>query len=71
MITQESPRPTVTLGDVLAVLEMARTRLDPTRPVPTSWDAAIDQMRAALVERAAPPSAPGDSTGQDEGTGSS
>jgi hypothetical protein len=72
MGTQEDPaRPGVTPGDVLAVLELARTRLDTMTPVPASWDVIIDQMRAALVERVAGPPEAGGGPQPSESTGSS
>ena len=72
---QEQSEPTVTVGDVLAVLELARSHLDAAAPVPRSWDAVIAQIRAVLLVQAVPPvpdgalahaSVPGDSTGQYE-----
>ncbi len=69
MIMQEPPRPTVTLADVLAVLELARTRRDTTAPVPASWDRVIAQMRAVLVVRAAGLPVPGGDPGQQGNTG--
>ena len=78
MERQEGPvRPGVTLGDVVAVLELARTHLDPMTPVTTSWDGVIDQMRATLAAQAAGPHprdatprapAPGSSTGHHQRT---
>ena len=78
MERQEDPtRPDVTLGDVVAVLELARTRLDPMTPVPLSWDGVIDQMRATLAAPVAGPHptdaaprapAPGSSTGHHQRT---
>ena len=69
MGTQEDPpRPTVALGDVLAVLELTRTRLDPTTPIPASWDGVIDQIREALAAQMPRPPAPGEVTGQAEST---
>jgi hypothetical protein len=63
MGAQEAPaRPVVTLGDVTAVLELVQAHLDTTAPVPSSWEAVVDQIRAVLVERVAPLSAPGDSS---------
>jgi hypothetical protein len=67
----------VPVGDVLAVLELARAHLDAAAPVPASWDAVIARMRAVLLAQAVPPvpdgalaqaPVPGDSTGQHEST---
>jgi hypothetical protein len=78
MERQEDPaRPGVTLGDVVAVLELARMRLDPMTPVPTSWAGVIDQVRAVLAAQVAGPHprdaaprapAPGSSTGHHQRT---
>ena len=69
---QAGAEPTVTVGDVLAVLELARSHLDAAAPVPRSWDAVIAQIRAVLLERAAPPVAGGDpprATATEDGAG--
>ena len=67
----------VMVGDVLAVLELARAHLDAAAPVPRSWEAVIARMRAVLLARAVPPvpdgalaqaPVPGGSTGQHEST---
>ncbi len=76
MGTREGARHTVTLADVLVVLELARSHLDTAAPVPASWDAVIAEIRAVLLARAVPGPAgaappapvPKDSTGQYENT---
>ena len=52
---QEPSEPTVTVGDVLAVLALARSHLDTAAPVPASWDAVIAEIRAVLLAQAVPP----------------
>ncbi len=55
MGTQDSARPAVTVGDVLAVLDLARSHLDTSAPAPASWDAVIAKIRAVLLEQTVPP----------------
>ncbi len=67
MGTQESvARPTITLGELLAVLELARAHRAAPGPVPASWEAAMTQIRAVVGGQAlsarptgATPPAPG------------
>ena len=67
----------VTVGDVLAVLALARQHRDASAPGPASWDAVIAQVREVLATQVAGPhlrdaapgaTTPGSSTGHHQRT---